>query len=192
MTENKGPPANDRRRVPAADIGFPSQVAKRLLPWELVVIETRHHPIVLAAPIAAALGGFLVALVLSTTILTVEAGRWAVWLLWFLILGWAVWKFVNYRATHFVMTELRLVLYTGVFTVRVGMMPMPKVTDHLTEQTMTGKWLNYGTIIVESAGQDQALRRVDYLPFFDQLEFELLALLFPDRHASSDPGDDGT
>jgi hypothetical protein len=66
------------------------------------------------------------------------------------------------------------------------------VTDHLTEQTMTGKWFNYGSVIVESAGQDQALRRVDYLPFFDQLEFELLSLLFPAPDGDADPGDDGT
>jgi hypothetical protein len=183
---------NERRRVPAADIGFPAPVAKRLLPWELVVIETRQHPIVLAKSATLAAVGLLATLVLSATILTVAAAQLVLWFLWLVLLGWAVWKLVNYRATHFVMTELRLVLYTGVFTVSVGMMPMPKVTDHRSEQTMTGRWLNYGSVIVESAGQDQALRRVDYLPFFDQLEFELLALLFPDRHPPSDTDDDGT
>jgi uncharacterized membrane protein YdbT with pleckstrin-like domain len=182
--------AGERRRVPAGDVGFPVQVAKRLLPWELVVIETRQHPVVLAKALSLTVIGLLAALVLSA--LVPGVAREVPWLLWLILLGWFVWKYLNYRATHFVLTELRLVLYTGVFTVRVGMMPMAKVTDHLTEQPMTGRWFNYGSIIVESAGQDQALRRVDYLPFFAQLEFELLALLFPERNVPASPDDDGT
>jgi uncharacterized membrane protein YdbT with pleckstrin-like domain len=183
---------NDRRRVPAADVGFPAQVAKRLLPWELVVVETRQHPIVLARPAALAGVGLLAALVLTATIFTASAARVVLWFLWLILLGWAVWKFVNYRATHFVMTELRLVLYRGVFTVTVGMMPLGKVTDHRSEQTLTGRTFNYGSVIVETAGPDQALRRVDYLPFFDQLEFELLALLFPERNVPGSQDNDGT
>ena len=49
-----------------------------------------------------------------------------------------------------------------------------------------GRVFGYGTFDLESAGQDQALKKVDFIPYPEQLYLEVCALLFP----SKDPADD--
>ena len=71
-------------------------------------------------------------------------------------------------------------------------MPLIKVTDLTFEQTVWGRILHYGTFIIESAGQDQALSRIDYLAHPLQRYREVSALLFGTSVAESDPEDFGT
>jgi hypothetical protein len=47
--------------------------------------------------------------------------------------------------------------------------------------------LGYGTFILESAGQDQALSTVDYIPYPEQLYLEVCSLIFKPL---KDDGDD--
>ena len=47
---------------------------------------------------------------------------------------------------------------------KLGMMPISKVTDLTYERPLIGRMLGYGTLVIESAGQIQALNRIDYLP----------------------------
>jgi hypothetical protein len=46
------------------------------------------------------------------------------------------------------------------------------------QRTTMGRLLGYGQFILESAGQDQALRIVDYLPYPEQLYLEVCGLIF--------------
>ncbi len=48
------------------------------------------------------------------------------------------------------------------------------------ERPFLGRILGYGTFILESAGQDQALREIDHLPIPDELYRDVCALLFAD------------
>ncbi|HMA46233.1 MAG TPA: hypothetical protein VKP11_03365, partial [Frankiaceae bacterium] len=43
---------------------------------------------------------------------------------------------------------------------------------------LAGRLLGYGTFIVESAGQEQALRQIDYLPRPDRLYLTLCDMMF--------------
>ena len=80
-----------------------------------------------------------------------------------------------------------MLLATGVFTRSVNMMPLTKVTDMRFERSAAGRLLGYGKFIVESAGQDQALRSVDHLPYPEQLYLEVCGLIFtPDKGDSDD------
>ena len=54
------------------------------------------------------------------------------------------------------------------------------------QRSFLGRMLGYGTFILESAGQDQALSTVDHIPYPEQLYLEVCALIFP----SKDPSDD--
>ena len=56
---------------------------------------------------------------------------------------------------------------------------------------MWGRILHYGTFIIESAGQDQALSRIDYLAHPLQRYREVSALLFGTSVVDSDPEDVG-
>jgi uncharacterized membrane protein YdbT with pleckstrin-like domain len=83
-------------------------------------------------------------------------------------------------------TSQRLLLATGILTRNINMMPLSKVTDMSFKRSAMGRLLGYGEFVVESAGQDQALRNVDHLPYPEQLYLEVCGLIFKDKGDSDD------
>ncbi len=61
------------------------------------------------------------------------------------------------------------------------MMPLGKVTDLTFERSLGGRMLGYGTLIVESAGQIQALNRIDYMPRPEEIYEALSELVFGEK-----------
>ncbi len=80
-----------------------------------------------------------------------------------------------------VITDKRMMLAQGIITHRVGMMPLGKVTDLTFERSLSGRMFGYGTIIVESAGQIQALNRIDYMPQPEEVYEALSELVFGEK-----------
>jgi hypothetical protein len=80
---------------------------------------------------------------------------------------------------YFVITTERLLLTTGLLTRKVAMMPLSKVTDMSFQRSFGGRILGYGELIVESAGQNQALDHVPYIPYPEQLYLLVCGMLFP-------------
>jgi uncharacterized membrane protein YdbT with pleckstrin-like domain len=91
---------------------------------------------------------------------------------------WMGWIIGDWYYEEIVVTNRRVLLVNGILTRKVAIMPLIKVTDLTFEQTLWGRILHYGTFIVESAGQDQALSRIDYLAHPLQRYREVSALLF--------------
>ena len=174
------------RLVPNTDT-VPASVNKYLLPHERQVITVHQHPAVLIMPILEALVGLAGAGWLSNS---VAHGNGTVilviWVLWGLLLLRLVAKVFEWSVNYFVVTSQRMLLSTGVVTHKVNMMPLGKVTDMSFQRTATGRILGYGEFIVESAGQDQALRNVRFLPYPEQLYLEVCGLIFKDKDESSD------
>jgi membrane protein YdbS with pleckstrin-like domain len=155
-------------------------VDKYLLPREVQVATVRKHPAVLIGPSAAALGGLLVAGVLATTILRGNTALLFVLLALELILVLRlIWKAINWAVDYFVVTSQRLLLTTGLFTRKVAMMPLTKVTDMSFQRSFAGRLFGFGEFIVESAGQDQALRNIDHIPYPEQLYLLVCGMIFP-------------
>ncbi|MGO8956283.1 MAG: PH domain-containing protein [Streptosporangiaceae bacterium] len=175
-------------RQPTSGVRAPVAINRYLLPRERPVATVRQHPAVLLAPSAQALGGLLLAGVLSATVVhgVLGAVMWIAWLLLFLRL---IWKTVNWAVDYFVVTSERLLLTTGVLTRRVNMMPMTKVTDMRFERSFAGRLLGYGEFIFESAGQEQALQNVDFLPYPEQLYLLICEILFPSSAADPEDGE---
>jgi membrane protein YdbS with pleckstrin-like domain len=88
----------------------------------------------------------------------------ALGLLWLAVAVWATWRCAGWWWDRFVLTNKRVMMVSGLLTRRVAMMPLKRVTDMAYEQGLLGRWLNYGTFVLESAGQDQALRVISHLP----------------------------
>ena len=175
------------RLVPGTDT-VPNAVNKYLLPHEHQVITVRKHPAVLIGPIAISLAGLVIAAVISTTVARHNSGVVGfVWIAWAVVLLWLVYKVWEWSQDYFIVTSRRMLLATGVITRKVAMMPLVKVTDMSFQRSSLGRLLGYGEFILESAGQDQALRVVDYLPYPEQLYLEVCGLIFPGR---KDDGDD--
>jgi uncharacterized membrane protein YdbT with pleckstrin-like domain len=180
-------------RQPTSGPRSPVAVNKYLLPREVQVATVRQHPAVLIGPSALTLGGLLVAGVLSATYAHGLINE-IMWIAWGLLFLWLCWKAVNWSVDYFVVTSERLLLATGFLTRKVNMMPLTKVTDMSFQRTFPGRLLGYGEFIVESAGQDQALRRVRFIPYPEQLYLLICGMLFPssadDEDDESEPADD--
>ena len=175
------------RLVPGTDT-VPNAVNKYLLPHEHQVITVRKHPAVLIGPIAISLAGLVIAAVISTTVARHNSGVVGfVWIAWAVVLLWLVFKVWEWSQDYFIVTSRRMLLATGVITRKVAMMPLVKVTDMSFRRSSLGRLLGYGQFVLESAGLDQALRVVDFLPYPEQLYLEVCGLIFPGK---KDDGDD--
>jgi uncharacterized membrane protein YdbT with pleckstrin-like domain len=174
------------RLVPNTDT-VPASVNRYLLPHERQVITVHQHPAILIRPIFEVLIGLAIAGWLSNA---VAHGNGAVilviWILWAIVFLRLVVKVFEWGETYFVVTSQRFLLATGIVTRKVNMMPLAKVTDMSFQRSAMGRILGYGEFILESAGQDQALTRVDHLPYPEQLYLEVCGLIFKDKEESSD------
>jgi uncharacterized membrane protein YdbT with pleckstrin-like domain len=165
----------------------PAEVNKYLLPHEQQVITVRRHPAVLGGPILLTLGGLIAAVVVSDTILRHQTTLlYLVWIGWGILLVRLVWKAISWAVDYFVVTSQRMILTSGVLARKVAMMPLVKVTDMSFQRSFFGRLLGYGEFILESAGQDQALRVIDHIPYPEQLYLEVCNLIFPSKDAGED------
>jgi len=168
----------------------PAAVSKYLLPREVQVATVRQHPAVLLSSGGQALAGLLLAGLLSLTVFRHNHLLLAiVWIAWAVLLLRLIWKAINWAVDYFVITSQRLMLTTGLLTRKVAMMPMSKVTDMSFRRSFGGRLLGYGELIVESAGQNQALDRVPYIPYPEQLYLLVCGILFP-AGAEEEPPDE--
>jgi hypothetical protein len=181
---------------PSAARAGPVAVSKYLLPREVQVATVRKHPAILIVPTLQAVGGLLAAAVLSATVLHGnKVLLWVVWLAWVALLLRMIWYVANWAIDYFVVTSERMLLTSGLFSRKVAMMPLTKVTDMSFRRSFAGRLLGYGEFIVESAGQDQAFRTVDHIPYPEQLYLLVCGMLFPssaDDEDDDDPGHGGT
>jgi hypothetical protein len=160
----------------------PRLVDRYLLPSERIVRSVRMHPMAVIAPAALILAGALFAGFVTGSAPPDSAGFVRlVWVLWVVLAVWQGWKIATWWRRYFVITENRLMLVTSLLDTDVGMMPLAKVTDMRLFQTTLGRSLGYAHFIVESAGQDQALSRIEYVPFPSQMYRQILSLLFEKR-----------
>lgn len=154
-------------------------VEKYLLPAESVTVALRRHWIALAWPLAIMGLGLMIALALDIALPgSAELARDILWLVWALSLWWLGWAYVNWWSDRFVVTNKRVMLVHGLLRRNADMMPLGKVTDMRYERSVPGRVLGYGCFIMESAGQDQALSRVNFIGEPDWLYREVCALLF--------------
>lgn len=172
----------------------PADVGKYLLPNEICVAMVRRHPAVLLVPSTQAVGGLLIAFALTGTLLRGHGALiWIVWGLWAVLMARLVWVAVNWAVDYFVITSKRILLTSGVFTRSVAMMPLSKVTDMSFRRSFAGRLLGYGEFIVESAGQDQALRTIDHIPYPEELYRRVCGRIFNEavnEDVSEDVGSD--
>lgn len=176
-------------RTAESGVKVSSRILERyVLRGESVVVATRHHWGKLSEPVATVLLGFLVVAWLSSVIERATDSP-ALWLWW----GWLAlvarlgWRLMEWRNEWFVATDKRLLMTYGLFTHRVAMMPLRKVTDMNYGRSVIGRVLGYGTFTLESAGQDQAMHRISWVPQPDDTYREICEIIFgPDGHDSEE------
>jgi uncharacterized membrane protein YdbT with pleckstrin-like domain len=166
-------------------------VEKYLLPQERAVVATRRHWAVLIEPTFKFLpvfliGGWLLLLdpdnrVSSTAGLLVLVAALAYYGL----------RVAEWWMRHFIVSTRRVLLTSGVIVRTVTLLPLRRITDLTWKETLLGQVLGYGTFRFESAGQQQALSEITFLPGADVLYRDVSALLFSsDWVGAASGGDD--
>jgi membrane protein YdbS with pleckstrin-like domain len=166
-----------------------SGLDRYLLDGERIVTASHHHWARIAVPVISVAVGLIVVLLLDSAMpagLSLLANL--LWWGWFALIGWAVWELLKWRHDWFVATDKRLILTYGLVTAKVGMMPLTKVTDMSYTRSPMGRVLGYGTFVMESAGLDQALRKVRWVDNPDHTYRVICAEIFgvEDREVAAD------
>jgi uncharacterized membrane protein YdbT with pleckstrin-like domain len=158
-----------------------------LLPSERRVIRVRRHWAFVAWDVFEAAALLAVAFMISYLL---PNGFWLVQnILWYaalLVVLRFAYVVVDWWVERIVVTDKRFMLTTGVFVTKVAMMPISKVTDLTYERSSMGRALGYGTLIVESAGQIQALNRIEFLPKPEEVYDAISELVFGDKQSQSE------
>ncbi len=149
---------------------------KYLMENEGSVIAVRRHPAVLLRYFCEVLGGLILAGAVSGRIGGLVTAL--VWIAWLCLVGRLLWKLLTWSVEFFIVPALRLMYIRGLLARRVGMIPRGKVTDIKMERTVLGELLDYGTFFMESAGDDQAFTKVTFMPYPEQLYYEISSALF--------------
>lgn len=157
----------------------PASVNRYLLPHEHQVITVRSHPGVLLGAIVLVVGGLVAAVALSIFSDFSSSALEIIWLVWGLLLLRLAWKTWAWSEDYFVVTSDRMLVISGVLARDLAMIPLALVAGVRLRRPMMGRIIGYGQLIVESAVPDQALRRLNFLPYPEQLYLEIIALIFP-------------
>lgn len=147
---------------------------------EQVVLEVRRHAIVVAGPALLAVAAVLVAGTIGWVASPLEGAAWLNRLLGFAAVivaarfGWKLWQ---WWVDRIIVTDQRIFEVSGVLTRKVASMPLTRVTDMTYRRSIGGRLFGYGDLIVETAGQDQALSHISRLPDPDRFYRTITALV---------------
>lgn len=154
-------------------------LGRYLLDGERTLTAVHQHWAKVAEPVVSLIGGFMLVVVLDTRLPSSFGPLTNVlWWAWFAVVLRAGWMLLAWRHDWFVATDKRLILTNGLITHKVAMMPLTKVTDMSYVRSPAGRILGYGTFVMESAGQDQALHRVRWVPNPDHTYRVICAEIF--------------
>ena len=73
-------------------------------------------------------------------------------------------RFLAWRTEQVIVTDQRIIRTSGVFTTTVDAVNLDQITDSTYHRPLFGHVFNYGTVRIGSAGQNQALERIDFVP----------------------------
>ena len=185
-------PGGPRRVLPLEDEPT-ALVSRYLFPTERYRGEWKRHWIHLVGPLSIGAGATLLLGYLAgfLTRQNIDGLVTAAVLIWLAVISWVAWKVLDWYFDRFILTNKRVMVVNGIITRRVAMMPLLRVTDMKYEQSALGRLLSYGTFVLESAGQDQALREVKHLPNPNELYLRVVEEMYEPQAVEARLGKDG-
>jgi uncharacterized membrane protein YdbT with pleckstrin-like domain len=114
--------------------------------WKAMIWPTFWTLVLVAAVVVASVAGPAGT---GGNVLVVAVGGVA-FLLWVWL---AFWPFLLWRSTHFVFTNERVLLREGIFSRQQRDIPLNRVNDVSSNQSLIERMLGCGTLTVESAGE---------------------------------------
>ena len=190
--DGSGVPGGPRRVLPLEDEPT-TLVSRYLFPTERYRGEWKRHWIHLSTPLLVGIGSTLLLGYLAGFLTRQDVGGLVTVavLIWLGVMGWVAWKVGDWYFDRFILTNKRVMVVNGIITRKVAMMPLLRVTDMKYEQSALGRMLSYGTFVLESAGQDQALREVKHLPNPNELYLRVVEEMYEPQAVEARLGKDG-
>lgn len=160
-----------------AEVAPSLRLMRVLAPGERPLWEMRRHPICMIV-------WHMSALLLTGTVAVI--GVYASWLaagiIWSIGLVIYTCRVALWYRDRLSLTNHRIIEVSGIIKHQTDMMPAKKLTDarlQIPWHSNVLAWLRlirlpYGTVIVESAGQDQALKRIAFVPYAN-LAYRMIA-----------------
>ena len=135
---------------------------KLLAPDETIKFETKPHWRALFVPLVVLLATVFGMVWLYFWIDQEMFGgtflRWVILGLGILILAlWAVRPFLRWLTTEYVFTDRRIIVRSGIITRQGKDMPLAKVNNVSFFVPAMGRILNYGELVIQSAGENDGL-----------------------------------
>lgn len=172
---------------------LPHEVRRYLAPGERIVLITHHHWARMLKPVLTVLGALILWLLLEANLTMRTASLGPAMRIGMGLLGlWLAWRFLDWRHDWIVVTDKRLLRRHGIVVQHVPMMPFTKVTDMSYERSVAGRLFGFGRFVMESAGQEQALRVINWVPDPDQTYRIMCAEIFhvePVAESDADTGE---
>jgi membrane protein YdbS with pleckstrin-like domain len=157
----------------------PRELYRYLATTETTLLGGQVHWAVMVLPVSAFIGGTLGIFWMYVRLAEgSDAAKNLLALGWVALVAWVAWRWLEWNRDLIFITGYRIIKVHGIVVRRVAMMPISKVTDMTYNRTPLGMLLGYGTFIVESAGQDQALSEIHFVPEPDRTYQHIQDTLF--------------
>src|SRR6202140_1176848 len=138
-----------------------------LLPGENLVLKAHQHWIVIVKSLVVPVVLLVVVAILDLPYLNanyVPHLRTVLSLAAIAIAGlWLIVVWIRWQSTAYTLTDQRIKIETGVFGRQSKMIPIDRIQDCTTRQSLVGRMLGYGRVEVDAAGA-QGAEVLDHLP----------------------------
>jgi len=162
-------PVGHRTRAWLLDL-FALPVAESYLSaGERCLIATRRHWLVPLLAITRGGGMMSMVGVLTFLVPQVFLVQLALWVGAVAHAGYVGVCVLRWRAEQIAVTDRRIIRVSGLLTIRVDAVPLSQITDSWLRCSILGRVCGYGTVRIETAGQEQSLERLDFVPFPDDV-----------------------
>lgn len=140
-------------------MGYPQRL---LAPEETIKFETRPHWRALFVPAFTLIITLVIAaVVLSWIASSLPNMEWLRWVIigaaLLILILWAVVPFLRWVTTQYVFTDRRIIVRSGIITRQGKDMPLAKVNNVSFSVPAMGRILNYGELVIQSAGENDGL-----------------------------------
>jgi uncharacterized membrane protein YdbT with pleckstrin-like domain len=142
----------------------------KLLPGENLVLKDHPHWITLVKSVVVPIVLVVLVAIADFTLLSPDNGVYVPRLRTFLSLGvialgllWLIVVWVRWRSITFTLTDQRITIQGGVFSRQEKIIPIDRVQDCTTRQSLLGRVLGYGRVEIDAAGA-QGAELLDGLP----------------------------
>ena len=156
-----------------------------LLPTERRVIRVRRHWISLTRVVLETVGILILIFALSYAISGAGQELWLVQtIFWYgalIAVARLTYHVLEWWVERVVVTDKRFMITSGILETKISLMPITKVTDMSYTRPLIGRFLGYGTLRVESAGQKQDLEKIDHLPRPETVYDAISELIFGEK-----------